>query len=86
MKADTTRALFSKWNEITCKSILSDLDSWLSIKFGDALHRVAFRKEADIRVFMSTVEQRKTQDQVKFNYYASRIAKRVCSDKPNEAT
>jgi predicted component of type VI protein secretion system len=76
MKVDTTCALFSKQNEILCNSILSDLDSWLSIKFGDALHRVAFRKEADVRVFIYTVKQRKTQDQVKFNAYASRIATR----------
>jgi hypothetical protein len=75
MKADTTRALFFKQNAILCNSILSDLDSWLSNKCDEAQHRVTFRKESDVRVFISTVEQRTTQDQVKFNAYASRITK-----------
>jgi hypothetical protein len=86
MKANIIRTLFSKQNESFCNSILSDLDAWLTTKFSDAVHRFAFRKESDVRIFIFNVEQRKTQDQVKFNTYASRIAKRFCSDKPNEAT
>jgi hypothetical protein len=36
MKADTSRALFFKHNEILCNSIFSDLDNWLKSKFEDA--------------------------------------------------
>jgi hypothetical protein len=86
MKADTIRALFSKQNENLCNYTLSDCDTWLNIKFGDDMHGIAFRKEADVRILISTAEQRKTQDQVKSNDYASRISKRSCSDNPNEAT
>jgi predicted component of type VI protein secretion system len=86
MKDDTIHALFSEQNEILCNSILSNLDAWLTTKFSNAMHRLAFRKESDVRIFISTVEQRKTQDQVKFNSYVSRIAKRLCYDNPNKAT
>jgi hypothetical protein len=67
MKANTIHALFSKQNDILCNSILSDLDARLTTKFSDAMHRFAFHKESDVRIFISTVEQRKTQDQVKLS-------------------
>jgi hypothetical protein len=55
MKANTICALFLKQNEIVCNSILSDLYAWLTTKLSDAMHRFAFRKEYDVRIFTSTV-------------------------------
>jgi hypothetical protein len=85
MKVDTSRALFSKHNKILCNSILSDLDNWLKAKFLDANNNIAFRKSVSIRVHTSTINQRKSQTQVKYNAYESRTSKRFCSENPNEA-
>jgi hypothetical protein len=41
-KADTSRAIFSKHNEILCKSVLSDIDNWLKAKCEDANNNSAF--------------------------------------------
>jgi hypothetical protein len=78
-KADTSIDLFSKHNDILCNSILSDLDNWPKAMFEDANNNSAFRKSISIRVHTSTVDQRKSQTQVKYNAYASRIVKRLCS-------
>jgi hypothetical protein len=84
METNTTRALLSKQNEIVYSTILSDLDTWLCARFIDANYNVAFRSSAEVGIFNSTIDQRKTQNQVKLNAYASRIAKRFLSDNPNE--
>jgi hypothetical protein len=73
MKYDTTRAIFSKQNEMLCNTILCDLDTWLSSKFIDSNTNVAFHKSAAIRVCTYTIDQRKNQNQVKYNDYASRL-------------
>jgi hypothetical protein len=78
--------LFSKQNKDQCKVILSNIDNWLCSKFIDANNNLSFRQSPEVRVFTSTIEQRKTQNQVKFNAYASWIAKRCCTENPNEAT
>jgi hypothetical protein len=85
-KCGTTRAIFSKQNKILCNSILSDLDNWLTSKLIDANNNLAFRKSDDIRVFISTIDHRKNQNQVKYDTYASRIAERFCTDNPNKAS
>jgi hypothetical protein len=85
MKVDTSRALFSEHNEILCNSILSDLDTWFRAKLADANNNSAFRKYVSIRFHTSTIDQRKSQTQVKYNVYASRIATRFCSENPNES-
>jgi hypothetical protein len=85
MKADTTRALFPKQNEIICNTILSNLDTWLGATFIDANSNVSFRNSAEVRISTSTIDQRKNQNQVKFNAYASRSAKIFCSENPNQA-
>jgi hypothetical protein len=38
-----------------------------------------------VRVHTSTIDQRKSQTQIKYNAYASQISKRFCSENPNEA-
>jgi hypothetical protein len=86
LKADTSRAIFSKHNEIMCNSILSDLNNWLSAKFVDTNNNIAFRESVSVQVHTSTIDQRKSQTQVTYNAYASRIAKRFCSENPNEAS
>jgi hypothetical protein len=83
MKADTSRVILSKQNEMLCNSNLSDLDNWLSSKFNDANNNASFRKSAAISVHTSTIDQRKNQHQVKCN--ASQIPKRFCSENLNEA-
>jgi hypothetical protein len=85
MKADTSRAIFSKHNKIMCNSILSDLDNWISAKFVDANNNIAFRKSVSVRVHTPMIDRHKSQTQVKYNAYAYRIAKRFCSENPNEA-
>jgi hypothetical protein len=44
-----------------------------------------FCNSAEVRIFTSVIDQRKTQNQLNFNAYASRMVKRFCSDSPNEA-
>jgi hypothetical protein len=85
MKPDTTRSLFAKQNDAQCNAILKDIDNWLCSKFIDAKNNVSFRHSSEVRLFTSPVYQRKTQHQVKFNAYETRIAKRFCSENPNEA-
>jgi hypothetical protein len=85
MESDTICALFSKHNKILCNTILSDLDTWLCSKFIDTNNNVSFSRSAAVHNFTSTIDQRKTRNQVKFNAYASRIAKIFCSGNPNEA-
>jgi hypothetical protein len=85
IKSDTSRAIFSKQNEILCNSILSDLENWLSSKFTESNNNIAFCKAAAVLVHTSTVDKRKSQNQVNYNAYASRIAKRFCSENPNGA-
>jgi hypothetical protein len=85
MKADTSRAIFSKHNKIMCHSILADLDNWISAKFVDANNNVAFCKSVAVLVHTSTINQRKIQTQVKYNAYASHIYKRFRSENYDEA-
>jgi hypothetical protein len=63
---------------------LNDIDTWLSSKFIDAQSCIAFWAHPAVKVFTSTIDQRKSQHQVKFNTYSQRIAKRFCSVNPNE--
>jgi hypothetical protein len=86
IKSDTTRAIFSKQNEILCNSILSYLYNWLTSKFIGANNNLTFRKSDTVRVFISIIDQRKNQNQVKYNAYASHIAKHFCTENPNEAS
>jgi hypothetical protein len=86
MQSDTTHALLSKQNEDQFKLILSDIDNWLCSKFIDAVNNLSFHQSPGVRVSTSSIEQRKTKNQVKFNAYSSRIAKRFCTENPNEAT
>jgi hypothetical protein len=84
MKSDTIRAIFTKQNKDACNEILNDLDACLSTKFIDVPSCVSFRSHQSVKVFISMIEQHKSQHQVKFNAYARRIAKRLCKVNPNE--
>jgi hypothetical protein len=84
MKYDTIRAIFSKQNQDACNEILNDLDIWLSSKFIDVSLCHAFRAQQSVKAYTSTIEERKTQHHVKFNAYAQRISKRVCTSNPSE--
>jgi hypothetical protein len=86
MKPDNTHALLSKQNEDQCKVILSNIDNWSCSKYIDANNNVSFSQSPEVRVFTSIIEQRRTQNQVKFNAYASPTAKRCCTENHNEAT
>jgi hypothetical protein len=44
MKPDTTRALFSKHNEILCNTMISELDTWLYSTFLDANNNESFHQ------------------------------------------
>ena len=70
MKSDTIRALFSKQNDILCNSILSELDNWLQSKFQDTHDNTSFLQSSNVHIFTSTADQRKNQNQVKYNAYA----------------
>jgi hypothetical protein len=85
MKPDTTRALFSKQKGTQGNVILFDIDNWICSKSIDVNNNFSFRESPEVRVFTSTIEQRKTQNKVKFNAYATRISKRCCSENPNKA-
>jgi hypothetical protein len=85
MTSDTTRALFSKHNEILCNTILSDLNNWLCSKFVNVNNNVSFHHSYAVIIFTSNIDQRKKKNQVKFNAYATRIVKRFCSENLNEA-
>jgi hypothetical protein len=63
MKSDATRA------------ILNDIDTWLSSKFIDAQSCITFRAHPAVKVFTSTIDQHKSQHQVKFNAYTQRTTK-----------
>jgi hypothetical protein len=83
MKSSVTRAMFTKQNQNECIEILNDIDTWLNSKFSDSQAPIAFRAHSSFKVFTSTIDQRKSQHQVKFNAYSQRIAKLFCSVKPN---
>jgi hypothetical protein len=84
MKSDTTRSIFTKQNQSACIEILNNIDTWLSSKFSDSQAPITFcsRSHSTVKVFTSTIDQRKSQHQVKLNAYAQRIAKRC---KPDES-
>jgi hypothetical protein len=84
MKSYTTTAIFTKQNQDACNKILNDIATWFSSKFSDSQSPIAFRAHSSFKVFTSTIDQHKSQHQVKFNAYAQRIVKRFCSVNPNE--
>jgi hypothetical protein len=84
MKSDTIRAVFTKQNKDECNTILNELDTWLSAKFIEGDTITAFRAQYSVHVYISTIEERKTQQHVKFNAYAQHIAKRFCTSNPNK--
>jgi hypothetical protein len=77
---------FQSKNETQSNTFLSEIDNWLCSKFIDANKKNLSHQSPEVRVFTSTIEQRKTQNQVKFNVYDSRIAKIFCTENPNETT
>jgi hypothetical protein len=85
MKSDNTRAIFTKQNQHACHKILNDIDTWISSKFSESQATIDFQPHSPVKVFTSTIDQRKSQHQVKFNAYAQRISKRFCSINPNES-
>jgi hypothetical protein len=84
IKLDFTRAISTKQNQNACNEILNDIDTWRSSKLSDSQAPIAFRAHSSVKIFTSTIDQRKSQHQVKFNAYAQRIAKRICYVNPNE--
>jgi hypothetical protein len=67
MNSDTTKTIFTKQNQDACNEILNDIDTWLSSKFIDAQSCISFRAHPSVKVFTSTIDQRKSLHQVKFN-------------------
>jgi hypothetical protein len=77
MKSDTICAIFSKQNQDACNEILNDLDIWLSSKFIDGSLCHAFCAQQSVKVYTSTIEERKTQHHARFNAYAQCNAKKM---------
>jgi hypothetical protein len=84
VKSDMTRAIFTKQHQDACNEILNEIDTCLSSKFIEAQSCISFQAHPSVKVFTSTIDQRKYQHQLKFNAYAQRIANRFCSVNPNE--
>jgi hypothetical protein len=84
MKSDTTRAILTKQNQNTCQKILNDIYTWLSSKLSDSQATISFGAHSPVKIFTSTIDQRTSQHQVKFNVYAQCIAKRFFPVNPNE--
>jgi hypothetical protein len=69
MKLDSTRAIFTKQNQNACNKILNDSDTWFISKLSESQAPIAFRSHSSVKVFTSTIDQRKPQHQIKFNAY-----------------
>jgi hypothetical protein len=83
-KSDTIRAIFTQQNQSGYNKILNDPDTWLSDKFTDASVATIFHKHQEVKAYTSTIEQRKSQYQLKFDAYVKYIAKQLCSVNTNE--
>jgi hypothetical protein len=86
MKAAMNRALFLEPSNDLCMVMLEDIEGWLAQKFEHSDAPTAYRDNEHVKVIMSTTEQRKSQQHVKFGAYAKRMVKKFCTYNPNEAT
>jgi hypothetical protein len=86
MKNDTNRALFLDSNNYFCMTILDDIEDWMVQKFEHSDDPTDYRENGHVKAFATTIEQRKSQQRVKFGAYAKLMVKKFCSSNPNEAT
>jgi hypothetical protein len=86
MKDDTNRVLFTEPNQDLCSSILNDIERWMANKCEHSDDPTAYRQDHHIKIMSTTMDQRKSQQQVKFGAYAKSLVKKFCVVNPNEAT
>jgi hypothetical protein len=86
MKDDTNRVLFTEPNQDLCRFIIDYIDTWMANKFEHSDDPTAYRQDHHIKIFSTTTDQRKSQQQVKCGSYAKSLVKKLCAVNPNEAT
>jgi hypothetical protein len=86
MKNDTNRALFLEANNDLCMTILDDIEIWMAQKIEHYGDPKAYSENEHVKVFATTIEQRKSQQHVHFGAYTKHMVKRLCTPSPNEAT
>jgi hypothetical protein len=86
MKYNTSRVLFTEPNQDLCSFILNDIETWMANKFEHSEYPTAYHQYHHIKIFTTTTDQRKSQQQVKFGAYAKSLVKKFCAVNPNEAT
>jgi hypothetical protein len=86
MKNDTNRALFLDSNNYLCMKILNDIEDWMAHKLEHSNDPKNYRENEHVKAFSTTIEQRKSQQHVKFDAYAKHMVKKFYSSNPNVAT
>jgi hypothetical protein len=86
MKNNTNRALFLEPNNDLFMTILDHLESWMSKKFEYSDDPKASRENEHVKVFATTIEQRKSQQHDQFGAYAKFMVKKLFPPNPNEVT
>jgi hypothetical protein len=64
-KDDTDHALFTEPNQNICKHILDDIETWIKHKFEHSDDPKAYRENDNVKIFATTTDQKKNQQQVK---------------------
>jgi hypothetical protein len=85
IKEDTNIAIFLEPNNDLCMAILEDIEGWLAQKFEHSDDPTAYRDNEYVKVIMTAIEQRKSQQYVQFGDYAKHMVKKFCTSNPNEA-
>jgi hypothetical protein len=85
-KEDTDRALSTEPNQDICKYILDNIEIWMEHKVEQSDQPKAYRKNDNVKIFTTALNQQNNQQQVKFGAYAKSIVKKFYDVNPNEAT
>jgi hypothetical protein len=73
-------------NNDLCMTIIDNLERWMSKKKEHSDDPKPYHENEHVKVFATTIEQRKGQQHVQCGAYAKHMVKKVCTPNPNEAT
>jgi hypothetical protein len=86
LQHDTDCGLLTEPNQNLCKYTLDDIETWMEHKFEHLDDPEAYHTNDNVKIFATTTDQRKNQQQVKFGAYAKSLVNKFCAVNPNEAT
>jgi hypothetical protein len=77
MKDNTYRVLFTEPNQELCQHILEDIGTWIANRFEHSDDPTAYRQDHHVKIFSTTTDKRKSQQQVKLEHTQKASSKSV---------